>query len=119
MTGTDMPASATSSYGWTNSSSMSKPFTIETVPNPPTEPTTFVTMTSSSSLSPTAPEPEPAPVTSNVIDSGQGPLDHHHPHGTQVAPPDPENTFDDKLAEWNTADGRYSDIADSDLGVLV
>lgn len=37
----------------------------------------------------TAPESS----TSNVIDSGQGPLDHHHPHGTAVAPPNPDNTI--------------------------
>ncbi|KAJ9143272.1 hypothetical protein NKR19_g6877 [Coniochaeta hoffmannii] len=56
----------------------------QTVPNPPTsEPTTFMTMTSSA----------PGPLTSNVIDSGDGPLDHHHPHGTAVAPPNPENSL--------------------------
>ncbi|KAH8907424.1 hypothetical protein BR93DRAFT_967329 [Coniochaeta sp. PMI_546] len=77
---TTLGASATSSYGWTDTSS--NVFTIETI-NPSSEPTTFMTLTS----------PAPGPSTSNVIDSGQGPLDHHHPHGTAVAPPNPDNTI--------------------------
>jgi len=66
---------------------------LETI-DPTSEPTTFMTRTS------TAPESS----TSNVIDSGQGPLDHHHPHGTAVAPPDGEAS----LAAREAADSGSS-----------